>query len=50
MQLNEKNEERNTVTVNGKSIIIGNGNVFCAASMFFTIVPVFMIAGATAEF
>lgn len=50
MQLNEKNEERNTLTVNGKSVIIGNGNIFCAASMFFTIVPVFMIAGATTGF
>ena len=38
--------KRNTLTVNGKSVIIGNGNVFCAASMFFTVVPVFMTAGA----
>ena len=50
MQLNEKNEERNPLTVNGKPVIIGNGNIFCAASMFFTIVPVFMIAGATTGF
>ena len=42
--------KRNTLTVNGKSVIIGNGNVFCTASMFFTIVPVFMITGTIAGF
>ena len=50
MQLNEKNEERNTLTVNGKSVIIGNGNVFCAAFVFLAIVPVLMITGTTAGF
>lgn len=29
---------------------IGNGNVFCAASMFFTIVPIFMITMANSRF
>ena len=42
--------KRNTLTVNGKSVIIGNGNVFCATSMFFTVVPVFMIAWTTTGF
>ena len=42
--------KRDTVTVNGKSVIIGNGNVFFTAFMFFTVVPVFMITGTTTEF
>lgn len=42
--------KRDTVTVNGKSVIIGNGNVFCAAFVFLAIVPVFMITGTTAGF
>lgn len=42
--------KRNTLTVNGKSIIIGNGNVFCAAFVLLAIVPVFMITGTTDGF
>ena len=35
--------ERDTITINGKPVIIGQSNIFCAASVFLTIVPLFMI-------
>lgn len=40
--------ERNTFTVNGKSVIIRNSNIFRAVASLFVIIPVFMIAGTTA--
>ena len=38
--------ETEAATVNGKSVVIGNGLVFRAASVSLPIVPVFVVAGA----
>ena len=38
--------ERKAVTINGKTVVIGNGDVLGAASVFLAVVPVFVIAGA----
>ena len=38
--------DRNALTVNGKSVIIRECNIFCAAPMLLAVIPVFMIAGA----
>ncbi len=37
-----------TATVNGKSVVIGNGFIFRAAPVFLAVVPVFVVAGANA--
>ena len=36
--------KRNTVTVNGKFVIIGKSNIFGASSIFLAIIPAFVIA------
>ena len=38
--------EGKAVTVNGKTVIIRNGNILGAAPVFLAVVPVFVIAGA----
>ena len=38
--------ETEAATVNGKSVVIGNGFIFRAAPVFLPIVPVFVVAGA----
>ena len=38
--------ETETATVNGKSVVIGNGFIFRAAPVFLAVVPVFVVAGA----
>ena len=38
--------ETEAATVNGKSVVIGNGFIFRAASVFLAVVPVFVVAGA----
>ena len=38
--------ERDTLAVNRKSVIVGNGNIFCTAFVFLTVVPIFMVTGA----
>ena len=38
--------EGKAVTVNGKTVIIGNGNVLGAAPVFLAVVPVLVITGA----
>ena len=40
--------ETEATTVNGKSVVIGNGFIFRAAPVFLPIVPVFVVAGANA--
>ena len=42
--------EGNTLTINGKSVIIRERNIFCAAPMLLAVVPVFMIAGTGSTF
>ena len=42
--------ERNTLAVNGKAVIVGNGNVFCAASVFLAIVPIFVFTRTLCTF
>ena len=39
--------ETEAATVNGKSVVIGNGFIFRAAPVFLAVVPVFVVAGAT---
>ena len=39
-----------TAAVNGKSVVIGNGLVFCAAPVFLAVVPVLVVAGTRARF
>ena len=39
--------ETEAATVNGKSVVIGNGPVFRAAPAFLSIVPVLVVAGAS---
>ena len=38
--------ETEAATVNGKSVVIGNGFIFRAAPVFLAVVPVFVVAGA----
>ena len=38
--------ERDTIAVNRKSVIVGNGNIFCATLVFLPVVPIFMVTGA----
>ena len=40
--------ETEAATVNGKSVVIGNGFIFRAAPVFLAVVPVFVVAGANA--
>jgi hypothetical protein len=40
--------ERNTFTVNGKSVIIGKRDIFSTTASFFAIVPILVIAWTTA--
>ena len=42
--------KRNTVTVNGKFVIIGKSNIFGASSIFLAIIPAFVIAWTTFVF
>ena len=42
--------ETEAATVNGKSVVIGNGFIFRAAPVFLPIVPVFVAAGANTGF
>ena len=39
-----------TAAVNGKSVVIGNGLVFCAAPVFLAVVPILVVAGANTGF
>ena len=42
--------ETEAATVNGKSVVIGNGFIFGAAPVFLAVVPVFVVAGANTGF
>ena len=42
--------ETEAATVNGKSVVIGNGFIFRAAPVFLPIVPVFVVTGANTGF
>ena len=42
--------ETEAATVNGKSVVIGNGFIFRAASVFLAVVPVFVVTRANAGF
>ena len=42
--------ETEAATVNGKSVVIGNGFIFRAASVFLALVPVFVVTRANAGF
>ena len=39
--------ETEAATVNGKSVVIGNGFIFRAASVFLAVFPVFVVQGQT---
>ena len=42
--------ETEAATVNGKSVVIGNGFIFRAAPVFLAVVPVLVVAGTFAGF
>ena len=42
--------ETEAATVNGKSVVIGNGFIFRAAPVFLAVIPVLVVAGAFAGF
>ena len=42
--------ETEAATVNGKSVVIGNGFIFRAASVFLAVVPVFVVTRANTGF
>ena len=42
--------EIEAAAVNGKSVVIGNGFIFRAATVFLAVVPVFVVAGANTGF
>ena len=42
--------EIKTAAVNGKSVVIGNGLVFCAAPVFLAVIPVFVVTRANTGF
>ena len=42
--------ETEAATVNGKSVVIGNGFIFRAAPVFLAVIPVFVVAGTNTGF